>query len=229
MTLAPNFSISYPLAKNFTPNGFELATSLNETGKTYFVVLSNNSPAPSPSQVKNGQDASGSNLAGNLFGSIDVTSANTEFSTSIGGLVNSTDYDVFIVAEDLVPNIQTSAVKLDVSTTAAGDVTPPMFSTGYPVIVAINGDGFTTRISLDEQGRTFFVVLPSGAASPTAAHVKDGQDGTGNVVAANFRGTINVTTASTEFSNPVSGLQPNTAYDVYFVSEDNVPNLQTTV
>ncbi|MFM8914087.1 MAG: choice-of-anchor J domain-containing protein, partial [Flammeovirgaceae bacterium] len=82
---------------------------------------------------------------------------------------------------------------------------------------------------LDEQGKTFYVVLATGAAAPSALHVKNGQDGTGAILAANFRGTINVTTASTEFSNPVSGLQPNTAYDVYFVSEDNVPNLQTTV
>ena len=222
----PTFTTTYPKTSNLSSSGFDLITNLNEPGKTYFVVLPNNATAPSSAQVKEGKDATGTSLGAGLFGNINVTNAATDYSTTISGLASSTDYDVYMVAEDLIPNLQTSPVKLDVLTNTAGDITPPTFTATYPNVNAISATSFTVRTNLDEGGKTFFVVLPAGATAPSSAQVKAGQNGSGVTVALNLAGTINVTSAATEFTSAVSGLSPSTGYDVYIVAEDNVPNLQ---
>ncbi len=224
----PTFTSTYPKASNLSSSGFDLLTNLSEIGKTYFVILPNNATAPTSAQVKNGQDATGASLASNLVGSINVTVINFEYFASISGLADNTDYDVYVVAEDLIPNIQATPTKIDVKTNTAGDVTPPTFTATYPIVNTISATTFTVRTNLDEVGKTYFVVLPSAASAPSAAQVKAAQDANGTTVAVNLAGTINVTAASAEFTSAVSGLSPATGYDVYIVAEDNVPNLQAS-
>ncbi len=222
----PDFTTDFPKVSNLSSSGFDLITNLNEPGKTYFVVLPNNAPAPSSSQVKNGQDGGTPPGSAISFGTIDVANADTDYSASVTGLASATDYDVYVVAEDLVPTLQTAPVKLDVLTNTAGDVTPPTFTATYPNVSSVSATSFTVRTNLDEAGKTYFVVLPAGATAPSSAQVKTGQNGSGVTVALNLAGTINVTSAATEFTSAVSGLSPSTGYDVYIVAEDNVPNLQ---
>ncbi len=222
----PTFISTYPKTSNLTTAGFSLTTNLSEIGKTYFVVLPNDATAPTSTQVKNGQDALSGSLASNLIGTIDVPSANAEFNSSITGLTDNTNYDVYIVAEDLIPNLQAVPIKLDVLTNTAGDLTPPNFTISYPIVNTISPTSFSIRTNLDELGKTYFVVLPAGNVAPSSDQVKAGQDGSGTPVAGNLSGTINVTTVATEFSAQVNGLSSSTNYDVYIVAEDNVPNLQ---
>jgi Secretion system C-terminal sorting domain len=224
----PSFTSTYPKASNLSSSGFELLTNLNEIGKTYLVILPNNAAAPTSAQVKSGQDATGASLATNLIATIDVTVSNFEYFSSVSGLADNTDYDVYLVAEDLIPNIQATPTKIDVRTNTSGDVTPPAFTATYPIVNTISATSFAVRTNLDEAGKTYFVVLPSGASAPSAAQVKAGQDGSGVAVASNLAGTINVTSAFAEFTSAVSGLSPATGYDVYIVAEDNVPNLQAS-
>jgi endonuclease/exonuclease/phosphatase family metal-dependent hydrolase len=224
----PSFSSTYPKISTLSSSSFDLVTNLSEPGKTFFVVLPNYASAPSSTQVKNGQDGAGTPLGAGLLGTINITNATTDYSASVTGLASATEYDVYVVAEDEVPNLQTSPVKLDVLTNTAGDVTPPAFTNTFPIINAISATSFTVRTNLDELGKTYFVVLPAGAAAPSSSQVKLGQNGSGVAVVANLTGTINVTTAAIEFTLQVSGLSPATGYDVYIVAEDNVPNLQTS-
>jgi hypothetical protein len=222
----PTFTPSYPKTSSPSSSGFDLVTNLNETGKTYFVILSNNAAAPTSTQVKNGQDATGASLSAGLFGAINVTSASSDFSSTISGLASATDYDVYVVAEDLALNIQISPVKLDVLTNTAGDIAPPNFLSTYPN-ARVSSTSLVVLTSLDEQGKTFFVVLPSGATAPSSVQVSLGLDTNGSTVI--LSGTINVTSPSIEFSSlVVNGLIPSTGYDVYVVASDNVPNLQTS-
>ncbi|MFN7791918.1 MAG: choice-of-anchor J domain-containing protein, partial [Cyclobacteriaceae bacterium] len=222
----PTFTSTYPKTSTLSSSGFDLMTNLNESGKTYFVVLPNNAPAPSSSQVKNGQDGGTPPVSAISFRTIDVANAATDYSTAVSGLASATDYDVYVVAEDLIPNLQNAPIKLEVLTNTAGDVTPPTFIASYPNVSSVSATSFTVRTNLDEAGKTYYVVLPSGATAPSSAQVKAGQNGSGVTVALNLAGTINVTSAATEFTSAVSGLSPSTGYDVYIVAEDNVPNLQ---
>jgi len=222
----PTFTTTFPKTSNLSSSGFDLITNLNEAGKTYFVILPNNATAPTSTQAKEGKDGAGATLGAGLFGTINVANAATDYSANIFDLASATEYDVYVVAEDLIPNLQAAPVKLDVLTNTAGDVTPPAFTNTFPIINTISATSFTVRTNLDELGKTYFVVLPAGAIAPSSAQVKAGQDGSGAPVSGNFSGTINVTSVSTEFNSQVSGLSPSTGYDVYIVAEDNVPNLQ---
>ncbi|RAK63480.1 hypothetical protein DLM85_20970 [Hymenobacter edaphi] len=187
------------------------------------MVLPDGATAPTSAQVKAGQDASGSAAA--QSGSITNATANTAATAAISGLTASTAYDVYVVAEDAVPNLQTAATLLEV-TTLSPDTTPPTFGSGSPAASGVTTTGFTLSSTINEVGKTYYVVLASGAAAPTSAQVKAGQDASGSAAAQS--GSITNATANTAATAAIGGLTASTAYDVYAVAEDAVPNLQTT-
>lgn len=224
-TTPPVFASGSPSTSGVTTSGFTLSSTINEVGTTYYVVLPSGAAAPTAAQVKAGQNASGTAVAANLRGSIINATANTAATAAVSGLSGSTAYDVYVVAEDGVPNLQTTPVKVTV-TTLTPDTTPPVFANGSPAASGVTASGFTLSSTINEVGKTYYVVLPSGASAPTAAQVKAGQNAGGS--AATPAGSITNATANTAATASVSGLSANTTYDVYVVAEDAVPNLQTT-
>ena len=68
--------------------------------------------------------------------------------------------------------------------------------------------------------------MADGSTAPDAAQVKAGVD-YGAVTVINY-GSIVLSAADTENTADITGLSPSTAYDVYFVAEDDegTPNLQ---
>ncbi len=102
---------------------------------------------------------------------------------------------------------------LDVS--SGGDVTAPNWTATYPKVSTVTSTSFNALAQTDENGIAYFLVLADGATAPTAATVKS----TGTAIAL---------TANTEGSSAVTGLIPATSYDVYFVAQDAIPNLQTS-
>ncbi|MFD2785136.1 IPT/TIG domain-containing protein [Hymenobacter rubripertinctus] len=115
---------------------------------------------------------------------------------------------------------------MQLAATTSSDTTPPVFANGSPAVLGVSSDGFTLSSALDEVGKTYFVVLANGAAAPSATQVKAGQNNAGTEVAVNLRGSIANPTANAAATAVVSGLAANTAYEVYLVAEDAVPNLQ---
>jgi Secretion system C-terminal sorting domain len=222
----PSFTAGYPNTANFTTSGFDLLANLNESGKVYYAIVSNDEVGPTSVQIKNGQDANGNPLPAGFRGVIDITSPSTEFSSTITGLAHSTDYDVYIVAEDVALNLQSNAVKLDIRTNTPGDLTPPVFALSYPAIGGVATNGFDVKANLNELGTVYFVVLLQGAAAPTSVQVKQGRDAANVPVADHLSGSILIDVSDTEIVSRASGLTPNTTYDVYVVAEDNVPNIQ---
>ena len=118
---APSNTSEYPKTQSVTATGFDVAVSLNEAGTGYFVVLANGASAPSSAQVKAGTDASDGAITNTSKGTISVLAASTEYTGSASSLSASTDYDVYVAAEDDEgsPNLQASPTKIDVSTTVA--------------------------------------------------------------------------------------------------------------
>lgn len=111
----PEFAATYPKIIETTTTTLELAVQINEDGKAYFVVLENDATAPSVSDVKAGTGNGGEPAIDN--GEI-LLSADTENSAIIDSLSESTDYDIYVVAEDdaVPPNTQSSVTKIDAST-----------------------------------------------------------------------------------------------------------------
>ena len=101
------------------------------------------------------------------------------------------------------------------------DVYAPVNADNFPLIDNESSSGFTLHAEIDEAGTVYYVILSSGAAAPTSAQVKAGQDANGNSLQASYYGAISVSSAYQDFTETVSGLSSNTSYDVYFVAEDN--------
>ena len=222
----PSFTAAYPKTQTISSTGFQSVVNLDKPGTAYVVVLPDGSSPPTSAHVKAGQDGSGNSLAAYLKSTISVSTPGTDFTAQIDGLTPLTDYDVYFVAGNS-DGIQALPVKVDIATLNAADTTPPNFSPSYPFVNGIGPASFTVRTNLNETGKTYFVVLNAGDRTPDAAQVKQGKDASGTPLLANLIGTVLVASPNTEFNRTVNGLIPATPYDVYLVSEDNIPNLQT--
>jgi hypothetical protein len=117
---------------------------------------------------------------------------------------------------------------LQLAFTAPVSVTPPVWDTAnsYPKADTPTSFGFTVRLKIDKAGSGFYVVVPAGDDAPDVSQVKDGLDAFSNTALKS--GTV-VLAANAENSVAVSGLAPSTSYDVYFVAQDLVPNVQAAV
>ncbi len=132
-TTPPTFASTFPKSNNISSNGFDLVINQNEKGKAYYVVLPDGATAPTSAQVKAGTDAT--DVAASVSGNFSITTANADVTKNITGLSQATAYDVYVVSEDLVPNVQTSPVLLEVTTnisptlgTSSGSITFPGFT-----------------------------------------------------------------------------------------------------
>lgn len=108
---APVWSPSFPYLDNLAATSFDIFGQIDEPGTIYYVVIPNGALAPSSAQV-----AAGSAPGATLFsGSIPVPAGLSTVSTSVTGLVEGLDYDVYVVAQDDegTPNIQASPIKLN--------------------------------------------------------------------------------------------------------------------
>lgn len=136
-TNPPSFTATFPKTSNISTNAFTLTSNINEVGTTYFIVLPDGATAPSAAQIKAGNDAT--NNAALFAGNFANVTANADYSINISGLAQNTNYDVYVVAEDGIPNLQTTATKLDLLTT---NVATPVVTT---TPTAITFAGFTAQ------------------------------------------------------------------------------------
>ena len=213
-TTPPVFASGSPSTSGVTTSGFTLSSTINEVGTTYYVVLPSGASAPSAAQVKAGQDQSGTVVAANLRGTITNGTANTAATAAVSGLSGSTTYDVYVVAEDGVPNLQTAPVKVTVTTTTP--VSAPTISSFTPdngvvgTSVTITGTNFTNAATVSFNG-----------TAATTVNFVSGTELTALVPTGATTGTISVTTAggtatsaaSFTVNNPaptLTSISPNT-------------------
>lgn len=107
------------------------------------------------------------------------------------------------------------------------DVVAPISEVGYPKADNILSESFDFSNKIDEIGKTFYVLLPGGSAEPSISQIKVGQDATGT--AALQSGFFDITDASQVYVKNFTGLNLNTAYSVFSVSEDPHGNVQAVV
>ncbi|WP_027390333.1 InlB B-repeat-containing protein [Chrysiogenes arsenatis] len=141
-TTPPTFAIA-PAASNITAISFDLSASLDEAGSIYYVALADGAAVPSSADVKAATAAGGGSALAS--GNAAATSDPYSHTFNVSGLLASTTYDVYVVAEDdeNTPNLMASPILVKVTTTA-----PPA-----PTFVALDGDtmewaGNTETVSL---------------------------------------------------------------------------------
>ena len=109
------------------------------------------------------------------------------------------------------------------------DGTAPTFDVA-PAVGSVTSSGFTPSASIDEAGKIYYVVVADGATAPSVAQVKAGQDSTGSSALDSSNATVSSSPFTSSFS-AITSLSASTAYDVYFVAEDDegTPNVQSSV
>ena len=213
-TDAANFTSNTHINAVVTVSGTIDVTGLS-SGTIYFLYGTNGTRNTDFQVTETGGNTV--QIAGNSFWvNTDTISAATAVGFTNDGSQNTITYSY----------AQTNAGKFMgvIISTFAGDAAPS-WSSGYPKADTATVSGFTVKAKTNENGTAYYVVLPDGAAQPTAQQVKDGQDSTGTPVPAAQKGSISMT-ATAEGTSVVSGLSSDTPYDVFFVAEDGVPNLQ---
>jgi autotransporter-associated beta strand protein len=107
------------------------------------------------------------------------------------------------------------------------DTTAPAFENSTPSASSITQSGFDLNVDINEAGHLYYVVVANGAAAPTGAQIKAGQNSSG--AAAILSGNQQVNTGQFSHTFNVTGLNSGTDYDVYLVVEDDeaVPNRRT--
>lgn len=105
-------------------------------------------------------------------------------------------------------------------------IAPPVWTSGYPKIINVVDDKGTLVVNMDEPGTVYYIVIFDGGTPPTSEQVKAGVNY--DTVTVLPHGSINVTNSNTDYFEIIPGANPNTAYNIWVVAEDDeaMPNLQ---
>jgi hypothetical protein len=108
------------------------------------------------------------------------------------------------------------------------DIFPPVWTTGYPKMGKMFDNKGELLVSMDEPGTAYYIVMADGAAAPTSEEVKAGVNYGSETVLVS--GSVTVVEGNTEYSEIISGADPETTYNIWVVAEDNMttPNLQAS-
>ena len=192
-----------------TSGVFSLA--LNEASCSgYVLALPTASGAPSSSGVV----ASGT--------VVDMPLQNIVYDVTVTGLATNTNYNAYIVAQDVLGNLQASPTTRAFST----DLTAPTWTTTS--LGSITTSTAVLTLELNDAGSGYFVVVPSGEAAPSIAQVKLGQNNAGASVSSGFSGN-SVLVANTEAELNVTNLQYATYYTIYVAGTDDGGNDVATI
>ena len=230
----PNFASGYPKTSLIedTYVTFDIAASKNCT--LYWAIYKKGMTAPIANDFKDNV----------LTGSIDsgtlkmikseeesVTMGNI-LETASNALKEYTDYDVYFFLSD---GVNDSSIKKVSITTA--DRTPPEFLTNYPRISKIEAKKLTGEAAINEDGKVYWALVKHGADYPVPDPSLDPNNPNDQEkIELYYKNQIKggmyaLKSGSVSTSEDVaksisfSGLEAETAYDIYFVAEDGHGNL----
>lgn len=149
----PVMSAAYPQVANVSDSYFDVLVQLDEPGAAFVVVVPDASTAPTPLQVRLGQDSSGGVAL--AVASAPVAASATPAVVRIpSGMAPSTAYDVYVTATDAASNPQGLAYKVDVTT--AVDISPPKLE-APPEPAEVSDVGCGLRVRMSEPAKCWYV------------------------------------------------------------------------
>ncbi|MBI9064296.1 MAG: DUF4465 domain-containing protein [Marinilabiliaceae bacterium] len=108
------------------------------------------------------------------------------------------------------------------------DLTAPVLNEGYPKVDGITYNSATLKLSLNEAGNAWWVILPNGSAAPSHQQIKAGTDATDIALAEHLKGNLTFS-ADVEAQTGIASLNSNAGYIVYISVEDNLSNAMSDV
>ena len=225
----PNFATGYPYMSKVTNVSGQVTVMPTKTCRLYYALLPKGATAPT------GQDFKANSVSGNLgYGTLDVTK-NTAYSFDVNSvpLEELESYDLYLWLTD-IDGGQSSAVKKLSFTTV--DKTPPVFIT-EATVNKVEEKSVGLYANLNEDGTLYWVIVNSGEIYPKPVAGQPGEvdlsSDTAKVQVANGMnalksGSVNVT-AEKDVTFNITGLEPEKAYDLYYVAKDKAGNYSTPV
>ena len=225
----PNFASGYPYMSKIISTSGQVTTMATKSCRLYWAVLPKGASAPTANDFK------ANAVSGNLgFGTLDVTkNVSNTFDVNNVPLEELESYDLYLWLTD-VDGGQSSAVKKVSFTTVDG--TPPRFNTN-PTVNKVNATSVGLYANLNEAGTLYWVVVKEGEEYPKPLAGQSGKvylssDNAKLQVSAGMNALKNGKVTMTEgkdVSFTVSGLEKETAYDLYYVAQDRAGNYSETV
>lgn len=225
----PDFASGYPYMSKITSISGQVTAMTTKTCRLYYAVLPKGSAAPTAEDFKSNA------VTGNLgFGTLDVTK-NTPYTFEVNNvpLEELETYDLYLWLTD-VDGAQSSSVKKLTFTTVDG--TPPIFNT-EPTVNSVKETSVGLYANLNEAGTLYWVVVNQGETYPKPLAGQSGavdlssEEAKMQVMAgmnALKSGKVNMIQDS-DVSFNVSGLEPEKAYDLYYVAQDKAGNFSDRV
>ncbi|SDB81685.1 T9SS type A sorting domain-containing protein [Williamwhitmania taraxaci] len=155
---APEFTATYPKSTNIGKNQFDVVVNLKSAAKVYFLKLASGVAAPVSADIK----ATGTMM--------DITTAATDFNSTITGLEASTTYDVYFVTEDNAGTILMSTPIKRSFTTGAGMLT--IHDIQYTVNAS--GDSQYKDQTVTTSGIVTAIKLNTTSGAQSSFYIQDG-------------------------------------------------------
>ena len=225
----PDFADGYPYLSRITNVSVQATVMATKTCRLYWAVLPDGASAPTA------QDFRANAVTGNLgFGTLDVTK-NTAYSFDANNvaLEELEDYTLYLWLTDIGGGQSSRVESLDFTTV---DRTPPRFNTDATVN-EVERTSVGLYANLNEDGTLYWVVVPQGEEYPKPLAGQSGAVDLGSDTAklqvssgmnALKSGNVRMREGQdVEFR--ISGLDPETAYDLYYVAQDTAGNYSARV
>ncbi len=226
---APNFASGYPYMSKVTNKDAQVNVMATKDCNVHYALYDQGSTAPTADDFKNGR------VTDSLGHGVVALNKNLPdlFQVNDRDLDEVKTYDLYLWLND-ADNAKSSAVKKLTFTTV--DKTPPIFLAELAVNnIQNNSIGGTAQ--LNENGTLFWVVVPESTVYPTplpGSTLPPALDSTAaklQVVNGNGalrRGQVNMR-ESIDTTVNMTGLQPATPYDIYYVARDTAGNYSKEV
>jgi hypothetical protein len=214
----------YPSVSVISGTSAQVLVASSKDGNVYYVVLPEGSTIPTPEQIRDGKDSEGLDVITTLKGSTNVLE-NEETVVFVNNLLSLHSYDICFIGEDSDSLLWAVGKKVQVTTT---DVVAPVWIQ-TPITTTIHYKYIDFSMKLDSDCKTYFVAIKGNSNSPSSVQVKNGTDSEGRIVISGNFGNVEVL-ANQESKITVTNVCYGVYdfYDVYFVAEDELGNLQET-
>ncbi|WP_305116438.1 S-layer homology domain-containing protein, partial [Acutalibacter muris] len=216
----------------------------NKSCDLYYVLLAAGSTAPSTGELLSAAFPSPYgygrlHLIKNTLDSFKVTEIDMDLDGTpdgLGQVKEKTSYDLYYWLTDANGEQSSQVQKVTVTTK---DVTPPEFTMGEMFQSDTKATSVTLSNTVDEDATVYWVAVPSGDPYPKAdpevypntdpwreflkTEAAKIQVAAGVGTSQSQAGKVNAK-ANTQFNITISRLQPESAYDVYYVAQDSANN-----
>lgn len=225
----PAFASGYPRATTIEDTYVDFDVAPTKTCTLYWAIYLSGMDAPTANEFKDGSlsgaiDSGSRRVVRSEEDSIRMGSINESAKDALQEL---TEYDAYFFLTDGIND--SNVIRVSVET---ADRTPPVFLTNYPRITEINNNSLTGDSAINEDGKVYWAIVRHGTDYPVENPGLSDEDAILLDKQLQIKGGMYALTSgsfnareNTPNSFNMNGLEPETAYDIYFVAEDDSGNM----